>query len=175
MLNRAVIRDGKPYPPDSLAQVEILPGVREALDELRGAGFLLVVVTNQPDVAKGRQSREGVEAIHSHLRDLLPLDYIFVCYHVDADACTCRKPAPGMLEQAAVQFGLYLPNCYMVGDRWRDVDAGHRAGCRTILLDYGYRERTAENEPGVRVASLKEAAAWILRDAAKRIENEITL
>jgi len=175
VLNRATVRDGKPYPPDSVAELEILPGVQKALEDLKGAGFLLLVITNQPDVAKGKQSREGVEAIHSNLRDQLLLDDIFVCYHVDVDACNCRKPAPGMLEQGAAQYGLYLPDCYMVGDRWRDVDAGHRAGCRTILLDYGYSERAADNEPTARVASLKEAATWILRDAATRTDNEITL
>jgi D-glycero-D-manno-heptose 1,7-bisphosphate phosphatase len=164
VINRAVVRDGKPYPPASADAVEILPGVPQALERLRRAGFLLLVVTNQPDVGKGSQSREAVEAIHSHLRAALPLDDIFVCYHVDADACNCRKPAPGMLQQAAARYGLYLPGCYMVGDRWRDVDAGHRAGCRTILLDYGYREREADNQPAARVPSLMEAAAWILQD-----------
>jgi len=174
VLNRATVRDGKPYPPASADALEILPGVPQALEALKRAGFLLLVVTNQPDVAKGKQSREAVEAIHSRMRAELPLDDIFVCYHVDTDACDCRKPAPGMLEQAAARYGLYLPGCYMVGDRWRDVDAGHRAGCRTILLDYGYRERAADNQPAERVTSLTEAAGWILQDAAKRSDNEIT-
>jgi D-glycero-D-manno-heptose 1,7-bisphosphate phosphatase len=165
-----VVREGKPYPPSSAERLEILPGVPQALQELRGAGFLLLVVTNQPDVGNGSQTREAVEAIHSSLRAELPLDDIFVCYHVDADACNCRKPAPGMLEEAAARYHLDLPHCYMVGDRWRDVDAGHRAGCRTILLDYGYRERAADNEPAARVTSLIEAAGWILQDAATRAE-----
>ncbi len=175
VLNRAAVRDGVSYPPDSLDGVEILPGVREALQELRRAGFLLLVVTNQPDVGKGKQSRETVEAIHSKLRAELALDDIFVCYHVDADACDCRKPAPGLLEQGAARYELYLPGCYMVGDRWRDLDAGHRAGCRTVFVDYGYRERAADHEPEARVTSLQEAAGWILLDAAKRSENEVTL
>jgi D-glycero-D-manno-heptose 1,7-bisphosphate phosphatase len=174
VLNRAVVRDGKPYPPSSVEDLEILPGVPEALEHLKRAGFLLLVVTNQPDVGSGKQSREVVEALHANLQAGLPLDAIFVCYHVDADACTCRKPAPGMLQQAAARFGLYLPGCYMVGDRWRDVDAGHRAGCRTILLDYGYRERAADNEPAANVTSLMEAAGWILQDAAERCVDEIT-
>jgi D-glycero-D-manno-heptose 1,7-bisphosphate phosphatase len=168
VLNRAVVRNGRPYPPTSADQMEILPGVPQALNELRRAGFLLLVVTNQPDVGSGKQSREAVEAIHAKLRAELPLDDIFVCYHVDADGCNCRKPAPGMLEQAAARYGLYLPGCYMVGDRWRDIDAGHRAGCRSILLDYGYDERAAEHEPAARVKSLIEAAGWILQDAASR-------
>jgi D-glycero-D-manno-heptose 1,7-bisphosphate phosphatase len=163
VLNRAIVRDGKPYPPDSVADLDILPGVPDALADLKAAGFLLLVVTNQPDVAKGIQLRAKVEAIHQRLQAELPLDAIFVCYHQDSDRCNCRKPAPGLLEEAAARYELYLPFCFMVGDRWRDVDAGCRAGCRTIFLDYGYREQAPENEPAVRLGSLPEAADWILR------------
>jgi D-glycero-D-manno-heptose 1,7-bisphosphate phosphatase len=162
VLNRAVVREGKPYPPDSVDALEILPGVPDALADLKTAGYLLLVITNQPDVAKGIQSRDAVESIHRRLRAELPLDDIFVCYHQDEDACLCRKPEPGLLHQAAARHALYLPFCFMVGDRWRDVDAGARAGCRTILLDYGYRERLPENQPAARVSSLREAADWIL-------------
>jgi len=162
VLNRAVVRDGKPYPPDSVAALEILPGVPDALEDLKAAGFLLLVVTNQPDVAKGTQSRAVVETIHRRLRTELPLDAIFVCYHQDSDGCDCRKPAPGLLLEAAARYGLDLSFCFMVGDRWRDVDAGCRAGCQTIFLDRGYRERGPENEPAARVGSLREAADWIL-------------
>ena len=167
VLNRAVVRDGKPYPPESAAALEILPGVREALADLKAAGFLLIVVTNQPDVAKGIQLRAAVEEIHQKLRAELPLDDIFVCYHQDLDHCSCRKPAPGLLKEAAARYRLHLPFCFMVGDRWRDIDAGWRSGCSTILLDYGYRERPPEREPGARVGSLREAADWILRHERK--------
>jgi D-glycero-D-manno-heptose 1,7-bisphosphate phosphatase len=167
VLNRAIVREGKPYPPDSVAALEILPGVPDALADLKAAGFLLVVVTNQPDVAKGIQRRAVVEAIHQRLQAELPLDAIFVCYHQDSDRCNCRKPAPGLLEEAAARYELYLPFCFMVGDRWRDVDAGCRSGCQTILLDYGYRERAPDNEPAARFGSLREAADWILRHERK--------
>ena len=171
VLNRAVVRDGKPYPPDSISELEILPGVPEALADLHRAGFLLLVVTNQPDVGRGTQRREVVEAIHSKLKADLPLDEFFVCYHDDVDGCDCRKPAPGLLHQARVKYGLYLPFCYMVGDRWRDVDAGQRAGCQTILVDYGYRERGPEHEPAARVTCLCEAANWILANAGKGLRK----
>jgi D-glycero-D-manno-heptose 1,7-bisphosphate phosphatase len=171
VLNRATVRDGKPYPPDSVAALEILPGVHAALADLKRAGFLLLVVTNQPDVAKGTQSREAVDAIHRRLQAELPLDAVFVCYHQDSDGCDCRKPSPGLLQQAAVRYGLYLPLCHMVGDRWRDVDAGNRAGCQTILVDCGYRERAPETEPAARVGSLREAADWILRQGAERAQS----
>jgi D-glycero-D-manno-heptose 1,7-bisphosphate phosphatase len=162
VLNRAVVRDGRPYPPHGIEDLEIFPGVRDALLRLKAAGFSLVVVTNQPDVARGRQSRETVEALHAYLASELPLDEIRVCYHDDVDACGCRKPKPGLLTQTPVYP---LDRSIMVGDRWRDVEAGRRAGCRAvILIDRGYdEERTAE--PDVRVSSLTEAVDWILADS----------
>ena len=170
VLNRAVVRDGRPFPPASAAAMEIPPEVPRSLADLKAAGFLLLVVTNQPDVAKGIQSREAVEAIHVRLRAELPIDDIFVCYHRDEDNCRCRKPLPGLLQDAARQYGLYLSLCYMVGDRWRDVDAGHNAGCHTALLDHGYRERPPDNEPDVRVSCLRDAADWILAHSASQGE-----
>jgi D-glycero-D-manno-heptose 1,7-bisphosphate phosphatase len=162
VLNRAIARGGRPYPPKGVEDLEILPGVRDALLRLKAAGFSLVVVTNQPDVARGRQSRETVEALHARLASELPLDEFRVCYHDDVDACGCRKPKPGLLTQTPVYP---LDRSIMIGDRWRDVEAGRRAGCRAvILIDRGYDEkRTAE--PDVRVSSLTEAADWILADS----------
>ncbi|MEO7145005.1 MAG: HAD-IIIA family hydrolase, partial [Bryobacteraceae bacterium] len=101
VLNRAVLRDGKPYPPASVDELEILPDAAEALGRLKQAGFLLLVVTNQPDVARGAQTRAAVEAMHAALARALPIDGFFVCYHDDADGCDCRKPRPGLLLQAA--------------------------------------------------------------------------
>lgn len=112
VLNRAIVREGKPYPPDSVAALEILPGVPGALADLKAAGFLLLVVTNQPDVAKGIHLRAVVEAMHQRLQAELPLlDAIFVCYRQDSDRCNCRKPAPGLLQEAAERYELYLPFC----------------------------------------------------------------
>jgi len=161
VLNRAFVRDGKPSPPSSIEELEILPGVREALESLKRAGFTLVVVTNQPDVARRLTSRDSVERIHAHLRMQLPLHDIRVCYHDDADECECRKPKPGLLLGAAQDSDISLPASYMIGDRWRDIEAGRRAGCRQVLIDYGYEETHAV-KPDARVASLSEAAEWIL-------------
>src|SRR6185436_14383127 len=97
VINRAIVRAGRPHPPASPAEFEILPGVPAALQRLKSAGFWLVLVTNQPDVARGTQTRAGVEALHASLRARLPLDDIRVCYHDDPDGCECRKPAPGLL------------------------------------------------------------------------------
>ncbi len=161
VINRAIVRSGIPHPPATVADLELLPGVPDALARLRAAGFLLVVVTNQPDVSRGRQTREAVERIHEELKSRLPLDEFRVCYHDDTDACRCRKPAPGMLQATAKARGLELSTAFMVGDRWRDIEAGQRAGCSCYFVDHGYAERQP-NQPFVRVASLAEAADRIL-------------
>jgi D-glycero-D-manno-heptose 1,7-bisphosphate phosphatase len=168
VLNRAQVIDGVPSPPASVEALEILPGVAEALDRLRAARFRLVVVTNQPDVARGTQSREAVEAIHDELKRRLPLDEIRVCYHDDADACPCRKPRPGLL----LQGGAFDPAAsVMVGDRWRDIDAGRAAGCATVFVDGGHGE-PLRSAPDVRVSTLTEAADWILARAAAHIRTD---
>jgi D-glycero-D-manno-heptose 1,7-bisphosphate phosphatase len=160
-INAAVIRAGRPFPPSSLEELQILPGVADALGALRAAGLCLIVVTNQPDVATGVQRREVVEQMHERLRRELPIDDIKVCYHADADGCSCRKPKPGMLLEAADEWSLDLPGSFLVGDRWRDVEAGRAAGCKTILIHYGYAERRAEHPDAV-VGSLPQAGAIIL-------------
>ena len=165
MINRAVVRNGRPYPPASVDELEILPGVPGALARLRAAGYALVVVTNQPDIARGATTREAVDAIHARLRTLLALDDIRVCPHDDADQCACRKPKPGLLLREPAHD---MAASVMVGDRWRDVEAGRAAGCGlTILVDYGYDE-AVPYEPDARVRSLAEAADWLLaRDVAR--------
>lgn len=161
VINRAVLRDGKPYAPQSLGDFELLPGVPEALQSLHEAGFRVIVVTNQPDVGAGRQARATVEEFHAHLRATLAIDDIKVCYHTDRDNCACRKPKPGMLFDAAKQWHIDLPSSVMIGDRWRDVEAGKAAGCRTILIESGYDERAAEGFDAA-VASLLEASRLIV-------------
>ena len=124
-------------------------------------------MTNQPDVARGRQTRGAVDGMHARLSSLLPLDDIRVCVHDDADRCRCRKPEPGLLEDAARDAGLSLPDSFMVGDRWRDVEAGRRAGCTTVFIDWGYDEQRPDHPDAV-VGSLPEAADWILARLKRR-------
>lgn len=164
VLNRAEVRDGVPRAPATVDELEILPGVPEALARLRAAGFALVVVTNQPDVSRGQVPREAVEAIHRRMAETLPLDAIHACFHDDPDGCACRKPRPGMLVEAARARGLDLARSFMVGDRWRDIEAGIAAGCRTIFVDHGYVERRPERFD-FRAGSLAAAADWILSGA----------
>lgn len=161
VINRSLVRNGKPYAPASMHEFEILPGTREVLQELRAAGLLNIVVTNQPDVGAGKQPRAAVEEMHRHLESRLALDAIKVCYHTDADGCGCRKPRPGMILEAAREQDIDLAASFMVGDRWRDVDAGWAAGCRTFFIDYGYAEPRPAS-PDYVVNSLAEAAGIIV-------------
>jgi D-glycero-D-manno-heptose 1,7-bisphosphate phosphatase len=165
-LNRQVIRGGKPYPPATLQEFVLFPGVPEACARLAAAGHVLVVATNQPDVGRGTQSQAVVEAMHARLRELIPqLDRVEVCYAPGLDPTSPpdrrRKPEPGMLLDAARALNLDLGRSWMVGDRWRDIDCGRRAGVRTVFIDFGYAEELRA-APDFTVKSFDEAAEVIL-------------
>jgi D-sedoheptulose 7-phosphate isomerase len=167
VLNRAILKDGKPFPPSNEDEFQLAPDAQSALQSLKANGFKLLVVTNQPDVARGTSTRQAVEGIHRRLADSVPVDDIFVCYHTDSDDCACRKPKPGLLLKAARRHQINLSASFMVGDRWRDVEAGQNAGCQTILIDAGYQERQPDRAPDARVHSLQEAVDWILQARCK--------
>jgi len=169
VLNLALVRDGKPYSPANLSELQLAPGAGEALRELKALGFKLLVVTNQPEVARGNITRAAVEEIHRKMAAELPLDDIFVCYHKDGDGCECRKPKPGMLLEGAQKFGVNPKESFMVGDRWRDIEAGQNSGCRTIFIDGGYEDRDPARPPDARVHSLREAVDWILQESQKGV------
>lgn len=165
VINRPLVRDNKPYPPTRVEEFELLPGVVEACRALKAAGFLLVVATNQPDVGRGTLARETVESMHASMCAALPIDRVEVCYDSgESGPCEFRKPAPGMLLRAARELDIDLRQSSMVGDRWRDIDCGVNAGCRTIFVDHGYDE-ALHAMPDFRVGSLAEAAEVILRHA----------
>ncbi len=171
VLNRVTVQDdGKPHPPANLDELEILDGVKDACTALRDAGFLLIVVTNQPDVARGTQRREIVQALNDALRHLVPVDAIQVCYHDDADECSCRKPRPGMLLEAAHTWRIDLTQSVMVGDRWSDIEAGRQAGCKTVLIEKSYSclERCV---PDFRTTSLPDAVDWILTRGSRLVRK----
>ena len=166
VLNRSLVRDNKPYPPMRVEEFELLPGVAEACATLKAAGFLLVVATNQPDVGRGTLARETVEAINAKMCMMLPLDRVEVCYDPgQGEPNEFRKPAPGMLLRAARELDIDLPGSWMVGDRWRDIDCGAAAGCRTIFVNHGYDEKL-KVPPEFTVRSLAEAAEIILQKSA---------
>ena len=168
-LNLQVVRAGKPYPPATLAEFALFPGVPEACAQLAAAGYVLVVATNQPDVGRGDQAQSVVEAMHARLRELVPaLTHIEVCYAPGQGVAHAedyrRKPAPGMITDAASNLGLDLARSWMVGDRWRDIDCGQRAGLRTVFIDFGYDE-ALRAAPDFTVKDFTAAAAVILRSA----------
>jgi D-glycero-D-manno-heptose 1,7-bisphosphate phosphatase len=133
------------------------------LARLKKAGYLLLVVTNQPDVARGTTERAAVEAINSAIGAALGVDDFFVCWHDDADGCGCRKPKPGLLLEGAERYGVDLNRSFLIGDRWRDIDAGAAAGCRTVQIDRGYHERAPGHAPDFRAESIGEAVGWVLQ------------
>ena len=161
VINRAIVREGKPYPPANLSELEILPGVSEALEQLHAANYLLIVVTNQPDVARGTAKKEDIEQMNTLLSSQLPIDGFKTCYHDNGDGCFCRKPLPGALLQAAKEHNIDLSKSFMVGDRWRDIEAGASAGCKTFFINYRYAEQKPEM-PDFIVSSLLEAQQIIL-------------
>jgi D-glycero-D-manno-heptose 1,7-bisphosphate phosphatase len=158
VLNHAVIKDNKPFPPSSVDELIIYPDAITVLNGLKAAGFLLIGVTNQPDVPRKITAKETVEAINKKLLELLPLEEILVCYHDDADDCLCRKPKPGLLLDAAKTHGIDLKKSIMIGDRWRDIEAGQNAGCTTIWIHQGYSEKEPKQPADYLVTTLTEAA-----------------
>jgi D-glycero-D-manno-heptose 1,7-bisphosphate phosphatase len=165
VINKSLLIDGLPRPPENLDQLEILPGVDKALKMLKLNGFLLIVVTNQPDVARGLTSNAAVKAINDYLITTFPIDAIFVCTHDNEDNCICRKPKPGLLLDAAIQFQIDIKSSFLIGDRWRDIEAGQAAGCDCYFVDYGYLEKSPP-KPFERVYSLLEASIDILGRAS---------
>ena len=165
VINRSLERDHKPFAPRNLDEFEILPEVPAACAKLKAAGFLLVVATNQPDVGRGTLKQEIVEQIHAHLMAQLPIDRVEACFHPGQGLsdCDCRKPKPGMLLRAARELNIDLSRSWMVGDRWRDVDCGHAAGCKSVFIDRGYAEELKQ-KPDFSAGNLAGAADIIIRE-----------
>jgi len=161
VINANLERNGKPVAPTSLAEFLIFPGAADAVRRLKDAGFLIVVVTNQPDVHTGLTSKAIIEAMHDKIRQQMPIDDFLICFHVDADNCTCRKPKPGLILEAITKYGIDPASSYVVGDRWRDILAGQAAGCRTIRIDHAFAEERP-CAPDRVVKSLAEAVDFIL-------------
>jgi D-glycero-D-manno-heptose 1,7-bisphosphate phosphatase len=138
VINRVIMRDGKPYSPRKLSDFQLIDGIKRVLSHLKEEGFILIVVTNQPDISRGLITWDALEAIHDLIRSELPVDDLIVCPHDDADECGCRKPKPGMIVDSARKWGIDIGSSLLIGDTWKDMEAGRRAGCKTILLDAPY-------------------------------------
>lgn len=158
-------RDRRSFAPRRLEDFKLYPEAASSLSRLKREGFLLAVVTNQPDVGHGLILRSEVEAMHQILRRELPIDAIEACFHRQDQHCDCRKPKPGMILAAATELGIDLAKSFMVGDRGSDVAAGRAAGCATIFIDLGYGE-PAPDAPDYVVRSVAEAAEVIIKTTA---------
>ena len=170
VLVRAQVRDGKSYAVRRLEDFRLLPGAAESVRALRDHGFLVVVVTNQPDIGNGLVAAEVVAAMHDVLRRKLPLDSIELCPHRQADNCACRKPKAGMLTAAAERFSIDFSASFMVGDRCSDIVAGRSVGCYTLFVDRGY-DRCTDVRPDAVVRSLRQAVQHILSRTVPPGEN----
>lgn len=159
VLNKAIMKDGKPVAPVTLAELVISVDVKPLLDQLKSAGFLLICVTNKPDIERGLTTQAIVDSIYDAMRQALPLDDVFICYHENSE---CYKPKPGLLLAAAKQYQIDLASSFMIGDRWRDIGAGQNAGCQTIWIDRGYAEKQPAPPANFTAYSLREAVEWIL-------------
>jgi len=162
VINKPVVREGRPYPPAELENFELYEDVEAGCARLDAAGYLLVIVTNQPDVARGAQTRAKVDLMHQKMLAVLPqIARVEVCWHAGAawaDPCDCHKPQPGMVLRAAKALNIDLTQSFLIGDRWRDVDCGHAAGCRTVFIDWNYSE------------ALKLAPDWTVRSFGEAVE-----
>ena len=153
VINKTVIKEGLPFSPPSFVQLEILPGVKESISKLQKLNFVCLVVTNQPDVSRGKIEKKTVIKMNNYLKNEIKLDDIFVCYHDDHDNCKCRKPKPGLLLEASKKWDIDLNKSYMIGDRWKDIEAGKSAGCKIIFIDCNYKETKTKN-PNFTIDSL---------------------
>ena len=140
VINEAFIKDGQPSSPYSLNKLKILPGVKESILRLKKLNFICLVVTNQPDVPRGKIKKNTVIKMNYFLKKVIELDDIFVCYHDDKDNCNCRKPKPGLLLQACKKWNVDFKKSFMIGDRWKDMLAGINAGCKTIFINNNNKE-----------------------------------
>ena len=164
VLNEATVRDGVPHPPRSLAELHIVPGARSAISAVRGAGYMTIIITNQPDVARGAQDHRIVDALNAAVAGAVGADAVYTCAHDDADNCACRKPKPGLILRAAQDHRLDLKRSFFIGDRWKDVACGKSAGCTTIFLDRGYPETSLDPGADYSVSSLEDAINCILQN-----------
>lgn len=145
ILNKVIIRRGKPSSPWNLKDFKLLSHIEKYLKTLNEIGFLNIVFTNQPDVKRGYLKIEDLEKMHQIIAEKLPIDEITFCPHDDKDNCSCRKPKPGLIFEAAKKWSIDLKNSFVIGDNWKDVVAGKNAGCKTILIKRSYNKNLKDS------------------------------
>lgn len=161
VLCRTFVRNGKPYAPRKLKDFILMPNSQRSVALLKELGFKVIVITNQPDIGNGLVGVEEVNAMHNKLYEKAIVDDVFYCSHRQDEGCNCRKPNPGMLMEASMKHGIDLKKSFMVGDRASDIEAGLKAGCKTIFIDRHYKE-TKPLDYSVKVSSLQSAVSYII-------------
>jgi len=160
VLNKVSIRDGKACSPRSREEFVLSDGAPAAVAALRNAGFKVLVVTNQPDIARGELAQADLDWMTEKLLSETSVDEVLVCPHDDHHACSCRKPHPGMLMEGAKKWDIVLSQSYVIGDGWKDMGAGKRAGCSCILIDTEYNRGVSADG---HASCLLDAVKHILR------------
>lgn len=158
VINKVLFNNGKPFSPRTFTDFELIPGIGIVLNSLKKFGFLNIVITNQPDIARGLLKQQDLDKMHAIIREQLAIDDIIVCPHDDADDCYCRKPKPGMILSAAKVWDIDLSNSFVIGDSKKDIEAGKGAGCKTILIDAVYNK---DVKADFRVSDIYSAAEVI--------------
>jgi D-glycero-D-manno-heptose 1,7-bisphosphate phosphatase len=161
VINKAIVVDGKPFPPSSIIDLEILDGVELGIEKLKIAGYKVFIVTNQPDVARGKTSETNILEINDYLKNKLRIDEVSCCFHDGTDECNCRKPKPGMILDLASRWNIDLAKSFLIGDRWRDILSAKNAGVKSILIDYNYDEQY--EPPDFASVSFEQAINYILK------------
>jgi len=167
VINKVILKDGKPYSPRKIDEFVINDGIKEVVQHLKERGFKVFIVSNQPDLARGEITQDVLDTMTQKVKSEIPIDDIYICPHDDHHKCLCRKPRPGMLLQAAQKWGIDLTESFLIGDTWKDMEAGKACGCKTILLDACYNQ---DARCDLRVKSLSEAVSIIL-EKSKPIQN----
>lgn len=159
VLTEAIVRDNRAYAPVTLSEFRLVVDAAEQVARLRAAGLVCIVFTNQPEVARGTLAKNVLEDMHRRLRTEVSVDDVFVCEHDSTEGCDCHKPRTGMIYEAAARWGISVAASFVVGDRWRDIEAGRAAGCYTVLIQRSYSQCSSAD---VSVSGLKEAVDVIL-------------
>ena len=158
VLNKVILKDGKPLSPKNLSEFVLLDNVSEALAIFKKLDYLTIIVTNQPDIKTKKQTLKDLEITHKWIFDNLMIDDIFVCCHDDSDNCNCRKPGIGMLINASKKYKINLTKSIMIGDRWKDIKCGQLAKCKNnFYINYGYDEPSPTGK-FINVSSLYECS-----------------
>jgi D-glycero-D-manno-heptose 1,7-bisphosphate phosphatase len=162
VLNEAKLVRGVPVPPAHIENVNILEGVKESIELLTGSGYTPVVISNQPDIARGKTTFDEVLEINNYISIKTGIKHFYFCPHDDVNQCECRKPKPGLILNAANELDLDLTASYLVGDRWRDIQAGQSLNLGCFFIDYSYPEKRPQS-PYTKVRSLREAVEILMK------------